>query len=62
MWVVWVKILRGLCGLCGSTFCVDCVGEIYFCVGQFFCVGLCVGHNFLRGSKKILIGAFIIIS
>ena len=62
-WVTWVGGLRG------SIFYVGCVGyvgqDIFYvghnfyvgCVGQiYFCVGLCVGHNFLRGSKKILIG------
>ena len=67
-WVAWV---RGLRGLRGSTFYLGCVGQIYFCVGQMFLRGslrgsfltiFIVGHNFLRESKKILIGAFTIIS
>ena len=70
-WVTWVRGLRGLRGLLGSTFYVGCVGQIYFCVGQIFLRGslrgsfltiVIVGHNFLRESKKILIGAFTIIS
>ena len=69
----WVRRLRRLREskyfLLGSTFYVGCVGQIFFCVGQIFlhesrifCVGLCAGHDFLRGSqffawsKKILIG------
>ena len=87
-WVAWVKFLRGLHGLHGSkyfsrgsTFCVDHNFYVVACVKyifawfKLFCVGFCVGHNFLRGfnifarvnffrgaAKKILIGAFKIIS
>ena len=42
----------------GHNFYVGCVGQIYFSMGQtflsgsnLFCVGLCVGQNFLRGPK-----------
>ena len=48
-WVAWVKFLSRSCGLRGSNyflrgltfyvghnFYVGCVGQIYFCVGQFF--------------------------
>ena len=50
-WVTWVR---------GFGRCVGCIGQIftwvawvkYFCVGPIFiCVDLCVGQNFLRGSK-----------
>ena len=64
VWVAWVKFLRGLHGLVGSkyflrgsafyvghNFYVVCVGQTCFCVGQIFCVSLCMGQNFLRGSK-----------
>ena len=57
----WICGLRRLGGpkyfLHGSTFYVGnnfylgYVGQIYFFVGQFFWVDLCVGQHFLRGSK-----------
>ena len=60
-WVAWV---RGLRGLRGSTFYLGCVGQIFLrgsLRGSFLTIFI-VGHNFLRESKKILIGAFTIIS
>ena len=43
LWVAWVKFLRGLRGLRRSK---------YFLRGpKSFCVGLCVGQVFLRGSN-----------
>ena len=52
-WPACVKFLRGLRGLRWSTFYVGhnfyvgCVGQNFFCVGQF----LYVVQNFLRESK-----------
>ena len=59
-WVGWVIFLLGLRGLHGSKyllrgstcyvghkFNVGCMGQIYFCVGQFFYVG----QQFLREFK-----------
>ena len=74
-WVAWVKFLRGLHGLRGSkyfyvghNFYVGCVGQIYFCVDQiffhgskFFCVDLCMGQNFLRGSKIFVLVNFYLL-
>ena len=53
-WIALVKLLRGLKYLLGGSTCyvghnfyVGCVGQIYFCVGQFFYVG----QHFLRELK-----------
>ena len=35
----------------GHNFYVGCVGQIFLCGSKWFCVGLCLDQNFLRGSK-----------
>ena len=38
-------------GLRGSNFYVGCVDQIFLHGSNFFCVDLCMGQHFLRGSK-----------
>ena len=74
-WVACVKFLRGLRGLrrskyflrgltfyVGHNFYMGCVGQIYFCVGQFFYVGqhfLCELKFFSQGLS-FCVGQFFL--
>ena len=70
-WVAWVNFLRRLRGLraseyflrgstfyVGHNFYVGCVGQIYFCVGQFIWLGLLRGSNIFTWVQNFCVGQF----
>ena len=70
-WVAWVNFLRRLRGLraseyflrgstfyVGHNFYVGCVGQIYFCVGQFIWRGPLRGSNIFTWVQNFCVGQF----